>query len=78
MLTKKHEFDGFVIDKINSYIYFHDLSLPKIANEAGLSYQNLYQLLHKNQTIKLREYVALCTAFEEPLDYFLPKKGEIK
>lgn len=69
--TKKHPFDEKVIDKINDYIEKNNISHKKIAAEAGMTYSQLYQLRHKNQVIKLREYVSLCKAFNEPLEKFL-------
>ena len=69
--TREHSFDEAVIDRINSYIVENGLSHRKIAEAAGMTYSQLYQLRHKNQTIKLREYVALCKAFDEPLQRFL-------
>lgn len=69
--TKKHQFDERVIDRINNYIEENNLSSKKIAAQAGMSYQQLYQLRHKNQCIKLREYVNLCKAFNEPFERFI-------
>lgn len=69
--TKKHSFDEAVIDRINYYIDDNKLSHKKIASAAGMTYSQLYQLRHKNQTIKLREYVALCRAFNEPFERFI-------
>ena len=69
--TKKHPFDERVIDRINDYIKENNLSMKKIAAEAGMTYSQLYQLLHKNQVIKLMEYVNLCKAFKEPFDKFI-------
>ena len=69
--TKEHNFDRAVIFRINSYIKENKLSHRKIAEAAGMTYSQLYQLRHNNQIIKLREYVALCRAFNEPLERFL-------
>lgn len=69
--TKDHSFDEGVIDRINAYIEENELSHKKIAEAAGLTYNQLYQLRHKNQCIKLREYVSLCEAFREPLEKFI-------
>lgn len=68
--TKQHDFDEEVVRRINAYIKENDLSYQKIAEETGLTYQQLYQLLHFNRIIKLREYTLLCEAFQEPLGYF--------
>ena len=62
-----------VIEKIKTYIETNDLSLKKIAEAAGIGYYSLWSMLNRNQTIKLDDYVALCRAFKEPLDKFIPK-----
>ena len=69
--TRKHEFDEAVVDRINAYIEENNLSHRKIAEAAGMSYQQLYQLRHKNQCIKLREYINLCKVFNEPFEKFI-------
>ena len=69
--TRPHVFDEAVIDKINAYMKQNDLSLKKTAAAANMTYSQLYQLLHKNMVIKLREYVALCKAFDEPFEKFI-------
>ena len=70
-LVKEHTFDESVINKINAYIEDNNLSHKKIAEAAGMTYNQLYQLRHKNQCIKLREYVSLCKTFNEPFERFL-------
>ena len=62
-----------IIDKINEYIEVNGLSVKKIAKEAGLDYNHLWKVLNRNKTIKLEDYVALCRAFREPMDKFIPK-----
>ena len=69
--TTKHPFDEKVIDRINDYIEQNNLSNKKIAAMSGMTYQQLYQLRHKNKCIKLREYVNLCKAFNEPFERFI-------
>lgn len=71
MYTREHPFDEAVIDRINAYIEENNLSHSKVATAAGMTYQQFYQLRHKNQCIKLREYVRLCEAFNEPLTRFI-------
>lgn len=68
---KSHSFDEAVVDRINSYIEENDLSHKKVAEATGMTYQQLYQLRHKNQCIKLREYIKLCEAFNEPFEKFI-------
>ena len=62
-----------IIDKINEYIEVNGLSVKKIAKEAGLDYNHLWKVLNRNKTIKLEDYVALCRAFREPMEKFIPK-----
>lgn len=62
-----------IIDKINEYIEVNGLSVKKIAKEAGLDYNHLWKILNRNKTIKLEDYVALCRAFREPMEKFIPK-----
>ena len=70
-ITKKHRFDEVVVGRINDYISKNNLSLNKIADATGMTYAQLYQMTRFNQTIKLREYVALCRAFNEPFERFI-------
>lgn len=72
--TKKHPFDEMVIDKINDFMTENMLSLSLVANKAGMTYDRLYQLLHKNKLIKLKEYVDICDAFGVDLDFFVREK----
>lgn len=62
-----------ILTRIKDYIATNNLSLPKIAKEAGLDYFKLWALLNRSQTIKLTDYVALCRAFREPLETFIPE-----
>ena len=68
---KEHPFDKEVVKRIGDYIKKNNLSLTKICAESGMPYQRLYHLLYNSQLIKLREYVALCRVFNEPLEYFI-------
>jgi len=67
-------FDNEVLKRINLYISSNNLSVEKIAKEAGMTYIQLWSLLKRNKSIKLSDYVALCNAFREPFDLFLPKE----
>lgn len=62
-----------IIQNIKNYIEANDLSEKKIAKEAGLDYNHLWKILNKNKTIRLDDYVALCRAFRESLEKFIPK-----
>ena len=66
-------YDREVIRNINQYILDNDLSIKKIANETGISYHRLWSILVKSGSIKLSDYIAICKACCEPIDYFLPK-----
>ena len=62
-----------IIEKLNAYIEANNLSVKKIAKAAGIEYNHLWKILNKNKTIKLDDYVAICRAFREPLERFIPK-----
>lgn len=64
--------DKEVIEKIKHYIIKNDISLKKLAVASGISYHKLWSLLNQSGTIKLGDYIALCKAFQEPFDLFLP------
>ena len=70
-MVKRREFDGVVIDKITKYIRMNDYSIMDVAKKAGYTYNQLYQILKKNQLIKLSDYVRICEALEVPFDEFL-------
>lgn len=70
-LTANNTTDRTALDKIKAYIEDNDLSIPKIAKEAGMTYIQLYCLLNRTQTINLGDYVAICRAFNEPLEKFI-------
>ena len=72
------DFDNKVLKRINEYIQKNGLSLRKIAAAAGMDYVQLWSLLKRKRSIKLSDYVALCQAFREPLDIFLPKESVYK
>lgn len=66
--------DREVIKNINNYIKEYNLSVSKIAKEAGISYHQLWCLLTKRGSIRIGDYVAICRAVREPFDFFIPKK----
>ena len=63
-----------VINNIKNYIYANDISLSKLAKESGVSYHQIWAILNQSYTIKLGDYVAICRAFKEPIDFFIPKE----
>lgn len=67
-------FDKKVIANINEYINANNLSIKKIADEVGIGYHRLWSILVQSNSIKLSDYIAICKAFCEPFDFFLPKK----
>ena len=62
-----------IIDEINDYIRVNNISVKKTAKAAGIDYNHLWKVLNRNKTIRLDDYVALCRAFREPLERFIPK-----
>ena len=65
------DIDTKVIVRIKYYIEKHDISLSKLAKASKISYHNLWVILNQNYSIKLGDYVAICKALNEPLDFFL-------
>lgn len=60
-------------ENIKNYIEENGLSLSKISKASGITYNSLWGILHRRQSIRLDDYVALCRAFKEPLEKFIPK-----
>lgn len=69
--TRENKFDREIADRINDYIKSNGLSIRVTAEKAGMTYNGLYQILHKNQLMKLKDYVAICNALGVKLVYFL-------
>ena len=63
-----------VNENIKNYIEENELSLSKIAKASGITYNNLWAIMNRRNSIRLDDYVALCRAFKEPLEKFIPKK----
>ena len=63
--------DKKVIQKIKEYIEVNDISLNKLADASGITYHRLWSILNQSDTIKLKDYIAICQAFQEPFDLFL-------
>lgn len=63
--------DRIVIRKIKRYIEVNDISLNKLADASGISYHRLWTILNQSDTIKLKDYIAICEAFQEPFDLFI-------
>lgn len=66
-------FDQTVNKNINDYIIEHNYSLSKLAKASGINYPRLFNILKKNNSIKVGDYVAICKAVKEPFEFFLPK-----
>lgn len=69
--TRENVFDRKVSDRISKYIKRNGLSIRVTAERAGMTYNGLYQTLHKNQLMKLKDYVAICKALDVDLDFFI-------
>lgn len=72
MTPEDKTFDTEVIRNIKTYIKVNNLSMRKTAEAAGMKYERLWSILTRNQGLKLKDYAALCEAFQEPLDAFIP------
>lgn len=66
--------DREVIKNINQYIITNDISIKKLADVSKIPYHRLWVILNKNYTVSVGDYVAICRAFEEPIDFFIPKE----
>lgn len=69
--TNLHTFDETVVDRINKYLKDNKMSVQDVSNLMGMSYNRVYQMLRKNQLIKLREYIKLCNALRVSFDTFI-------
>ena len=72
-IERERNMDQEVIKKIKRYIEINDISLTKLARTSKIPYHRLWVILNQSYTIKLGDYVALCKAFKEPFDFFIPK-----
>ena len=70
-IVKDHEFDKNVARRIKEYLKKNDYVQRKVAAECGMTMNQFYQMINNHQLIKLREYVAICNAVKEPLEFFL-------
>ena len=68
---KPHVFDEKVAERINVYIRRNGYRVSNIAEKAGFTYNQLYQILKKNQLIKLSDYIRICNALEVPFEKFV-------
>lgn len=69
--VKEHPFDREVSERISNYCRDNDISLRKLAKEAGLTNNQIYFITTHRSTISLDHYVRICKALKEPVDYFL-------
>ena len=65
--------DKKILDNIKQYIIENDISLNKLAKETDIPYHRLWTIINQNNKITVGNYVAICRAVFEPLDYFIPK-----
>lgn len=68
------DMDKAIIENIKDYIEDNDISINKLSKVSRIPYHRLWLILNKNYTIKLGDYIAICKAFREPFDFFIPKK----
>jgi transcriptional regulator with XRE-family HTH domain len=62
-----------IIKRIKEYIEDNYISLNKLAKASGISYHRLWCILNQSYTIKLSDYIAICSALKEPFDLFITK-----
>ncbi len=63
-----------IIKNINDYISANNISLTKLAEASGFLYNTLWVILNKNKDITVKDYIAICKALNEPVEYFIPKE----
>jgi len=61
-----------IIKRIRDYIEDNDISIPKLSKATNIPYMRLWRILYRQYSIRLCDYIALCKAFNEPLDFFIP------
>ena len=64
-----------VIKNINDYISQNNISLTQLAQAIGILYNSLWVILNKNKDITVKDYIAICKALNQPLEYFIPKES---
>lgn len=69
--VKEHSFDTAVSGRIASYCRRNNISLRKLAKAAGLTNNQIYFITTSRGRINLEQYVNICNALNEPVDYFL-------
>lgn len=69
--VKEHNFDRTVSGRIARYCKDNDISLRKLARAAGLTNNQIYFITTNRGRINLEQYVSICKALNEPIDYFL-------
>ena len=47
--------------------------IQKLAKESNIPYHRLWTIINQNRKITVGDYVAICKALFEPLDYFIPE-----
>lgn len=72
--VKEHAFDKRVADRIAAYCRDNDISLAKLAKEAGLTNNQIYFLTTSRSRLTLEVYVNICKALREPITYFLKEE----
>lgn len=65
--------DKKILDNIKQYIIDNDISIKKLAKESKIPYHRLWMIINQNNKITVGDYVAICRAVFEPLEYFIPK-----
>lgn len=65
--------DKEIIENIKQYIIDNDISIKKLAKESKIPYHRLWMIINQNNKITVGDYVAICRAVFEPLEYFIPK-----
>lgn len=71
MAEVKHEFDAQVSARIKAYLKDNRIHFQKVADEAGMTYCQFYQMVNGLTRVKLQEYVGICKALDVEFGFFL-------
>lgn len=71
---KEHSFDQAVAKRITDYCKKNNISMVKLAREAGITNNQIYFLTTSRARITLEMYVNICKALKEPITYFLKEE----
>ena len=64
--------DQLIINNIKQYVFDNNISIMKLSEASKIPYHRLWLILNRNAKVSVGDYVAICLAFNEPLEFFIP------